>query len=238
MSNTRRRGSDGKWIREEGDMGEDGVQGVVAIPVTPRVSRATSSRKSPPASFVKSALRIMISGKKDEDIEDYKEALKKDCSSIYRTSRIASRVAKFCHQISQYLKGLVAVYFVGNIFLQGMLYNLTSIILHCVFGRGQHFYTRISEVIFPPDMISRSPYMQIVVRESGMLSNSEPLAEISFPLSVNNPVIHLGVLALFVLNSYLMVCLQRMLIKVARLARDASPEEDFEHKHGQLPPPL
>lgn len=233
----RKRTSTGQYASEENPERETDVVVLHAdTPSSSKLSR-TGSKKKTSGSFAKSTLRIMVSGKKAEDQIDLRETLTNDCQTIYRNAKFFSTITTIFYNLSQVLKFLVAIYFIMNVFIRGILYSITAITLHCTLGRGKDFYSKMKETIFPEDMITSSPHIEIIVRESGTIG-SEALVTISFPLTINNPFIQLIILMILVFSSFFMVYFQRVLVKVARLAKDASPEPDFEAKYGQLPEQL
>jgi len=210
----------------------------VELPLNiPQTATKTGSKRKSEDSFVKSALRIVLSGKKEENQANNMEALISDCRTIYTNAIFFSIITKLLHSTTQILKILVTFYFLLNIFMYGILYLLVTILLRCLFGREQNCYIRLKDIIFPADMITTSPYLQVIVRESGMIA-AEHMLDISFPLTINNPIIQLAILAILVFISFFLAYFHRLLLKVARLAKDASPEQNFETKYGKFPAEL
>ena len=210
---------------------------VVDLVDTPRKLTKTGSKRKSQDSFVKSALRIVLSGKKEEAQISNTESLMRDCRIIYRSAIFFSIITRFLHTISQISKIVVATYFVLNIFMKGILYSLTTTLVRCLFGREQNCYTRVMDILFPADIITTNPYLEVTVRESGLIG-ADHLIDISFPLTINNPIIQLAILAILVCNSFFLAYFHKVLIKVARLTKDASPELNFVTKYGELPAEL
>lgn len=232
MSSLKKRSSTGQFVSEQSPAEQAGV--MLPYVETPSKSSRTGSKQKSSGSFVKSAFKIVLSGKKDEPLMDYKEELANDCHTIYTNAKFFSMVTKALHAFSQIVKMVVTTYFVLNVFMQGILYSLTTTLLNCALGKGQRCFSRLTEIIIPNDMVTTSPHVQATLRESGTIG-SEPIFVISFPLTIGNPLIQLLILLILVCTSFFMAYFQRVLVKIARLARDASPEQNFEAKYGKLP---
>ena len=222
----RKRTSNGKYAN-----GLDSPkEGLLNIQQT--VARTSSKRKS--REFSRSDLRIMIASKPEETQTDEMEELLCSCRTVYRNAIFFSTIIKFLHFTTRILKILVAIYFFLNIFIQGILYSIVTILLRCLFGREPNCYTKVKEVIYPADMILTSPYLEVTLRESGLIA-ADKMFEISFPVTINNPIIQLVILAILFHSRFLLAYFHNVLRKVARLARDASPEHNFATKHSELP---
>lgn len=203
-------------------------------PASPRFSRGTPRKSTPTGSFAKSALRIVLSGRKDEVHAVPTETLTRDCSTIYWAAKLLFTTIGLCHSLSQIAKGLVFAYFLFSIFTQGTLYNLAIITSHCMLGRGQNFYPRVMTAIFPAEIAEISPNLQIILRESALIG-AQVVVDANFAISINNLAVQLVVLVLLVANSFVLACLQSLLAKIARLARDGCPDRDLELKYGPAP---
>lgn len=230
--NTRKRVSSGQFAN-----GQDSAEAVDSVELPeniPQTPPKISSNRKPQDSFIKSALKIVFSGHKEETQTNNMEALMNDCRTVYRNAIFFSTIIKLLHFTLQILKVMVAIYFVLNIFMQGILYSLTITSLRCLFGKQKHCYTKIEEIVFPPDMITKSPYLQVILKDSGVIA-AESMFEISFPLTISNPIILFAILLILVCNTFFLAYFHAVLLKVARLAKDASREQNFVSKYGKLP---
>jgi hypothetical protein len=207
-----------------------------AEPTPPNTRKTTPRNSGPPASFDKS-FEIAFSNRTADVHNEPREALIRDCATVYRAAILLNTILGLLYDLLWTAKWLVFLYFVGNVFVQGTLYNLASIFLHCTIGKGQNFSSRVTTAIYPTDMAETSPNLQVTVRESGRIG-AEILFDQHFPLSINNVVVHLVILAVLILDLFIVRRLQRLLAKIARLARDASPDRTLERTYGQLPVPM
>lgn len=224
----RKRALSGQFTNEQ-----DSPEERLPVDIQNTLARTGSKRKSQD-NFVRSDLRIMIANKTEETQTDSMDELLRDCRTIYRNAIFFSTITKSLHFTTRILKILVVIYFVLNIFMQGILYSLVATLLRCLFGREPNCYTRVKEIIFPTDMITTSPYLQVTLRESGLIA-ADQMLDISFPVTINNPIIQLVILAILFNSNILLAYFHNVLRKVARLARDASPEQNFATKYSELP---
>lgn len=238
---TPHRTSDGKYASLSKETHQDGKIVEIVNPKTPPNPRLKpdsipflqeSYQKDQPApktapSAAKSPLR-----------PTRREAVKLDCATVYRAVILFNSILVMCLAVILIAKWLVFVYFLGNVFVQGTLYKISVAIFRSIFGRAevppQTFYSRLKTALFPADMIENSPNFQITVRDSARIG-AVVLIDENFPLSVNNVVVHLAILAALFLTTFILTCLRSLLVKVARLAKAASPEPDLERRYGSLP---
>lgn len=180
---------------------------------------------------------MVLSGKKEETQPNKTEALMSDCRTIYKHAVFFCAIIKVLHFTTQILKFLIAIYFILNIFVQGILYSLVSTSFHCLYEKENTCYTKLMAIVFPAGVIANGPHMKITIKET-VVTTSTTFYEKTFPLAISNPIVQLVILAILVCNSFFLAHFHILLLKVARLAKDASPELDFVAKYGGLPEEL
>lgn len=220
--------------------GKDCAEAVDSLELYAKIPQTQPKRKSrlkSQDSFAKSILRMVLSGKKEETQPNKTEALMSDCRTIYKHARFCCAIIKLLDFTTHILKFLIAIYFIMNIFMQGILYSLVNTSFYCLHEKENTCYTKLMRIAFPAEVVAKSPHVKIIVKETGV-STSVTLYEATLPLAISNPIVQLAILAILVCNNFFLAYFHTLLLKVARLAKDASPELDFLAKYGELPEEL
>lgn len=226
---SKQRGTNGQYLSV--DDHEDGSpERVLRSSIKKRNDRASGTPKR-----AKSAV-ARLSENKQHDPEWYelRAEVDKTCKAIYIQAKILAWITRIGYYACTAATFAILIY-LGKVIMEvNVVGALLSLTFMCLLGKGEHFYAKVMDIIFPVDAIRETPRASFRLANSGFAS-ADTILEFGFPLSINNPFILAVVFLSCYCLKYIIAYFHNMLVNVAELANAASPHQGLKERYGEVP---